>query len=582
MGKTTQKLGVAFLSATLLLSVAPGVANAATVNANTAIGKYGQAHQGELGKPLTDEQKFANGASAQEFEHGLVTYSQRTGTRTLTNAQEIQAFKNAGGVEKFGALESGSWNNTFCGQSVTTFDGKTRWMVVVDAKTQPSSSVDLNSAEGNQWKTDRTKSFACFPDNAPVIDQPAEPTDPAQPENPVVNLDWSKATFVSDQKALLLITETTAYVTAADANGARVANAPVYEVEWLKSNEDARTIWNGEKFQTSKFLVLGQPTSVATWNGDTSTQVFEYGTVTFTRGATRPVVELTREGIKKLEAASQVHGYDIYATDYKGNLTALDSRFSYEKATGFTYVYDSQADTGAWMDPRVFDEFIKDPTRFGTLKYSGSVGDGRGGPSYNYMITYFDEPEGGEAQVTGFMTKSVSVWSDKDGSYLIDNEPAPAPLTDPADVDWSQHAYLKGNQQALYYQDGDSALIIAANPDGTPKAGAKAVRSDVLGFQMTRFSRFDNNFAEFWAYGSPYTDSIMEPGALGLPLADGRYVEEAGQKYYLQDFEGGSIKWAVPESRLKEVDTSKVEVTLNALGEARLAANDPKLPAVNG
>lgn len=583
MRKTTQKLGVTFLSATMLLSAAPGVANAATLNTQTAIGKYVQSHQGDLGNPVTDEQKFANGASAQEFEHGLVTYSQRTGTRTLTNAQEIQAFKNAGGVEKFGALESDSWNNTFCGQSVTTFDGKTRWMVVVDAKTQPSSSVDLNSAEGNQWKKDRVKTNACFPDNAPVVDQPTEPTDPAQPENLVANLDWSKATYVQYKNALLLQTDTTAYVTAADANGVRVANAPVYEVEWLKTNEAARQVWTWENYNSGKLSLLGLPIAPATWNGNTSTQTFDYGTVTWTRGSERPTVELTQEGTVKLESAAQVHGYDIRAEGYTGNLTPLDDRFLIEKTSEFIFVYDSKADTAGWMDPRVFDEFVKDPDRFGTIKYSGSIGDGRGGPIYNYMITYFDEPEGGETQVTGFMTKSVTVSSDRDGNYIIDNEPELAPLTDPATVDWSKYATLMGNQQALYFQDGDSALIIAANPDGTPKMGAKAVRSDVLGFQMTRFDgRWDHNFASAWVYGSPYTDEITNAGALGLPLADGRYVEENGQKYYLQDFEGGSIKWAVPASRLIESDDSKVEITLNALGEARLAANDPQLPAVNG
>lgn len=582
MGKTTQKLGVAFLSATMLLSAAPGVANAATINASTAIGKYGQAHQGELGNPVTDEQKFANGASAQEFERGLVTYSQRTGTRTLTNAQEIQVFKNAGGVEKFGALESGSWNNTFCGQSVTTFDGKTRWMVVVDAKTQPSSSVDLNSAEGNQWKKDRVKTNACFPDNAPVVAQPTEPTDPAQPENPVANLDWSKATFVSGQKALLLTTDTTAYVTAADANGARVTNAPVYEVEWLKVSEDARNVWTGENFRTSMFPVLGKPTAPATWAGDTSTQAFEHGTVTWTRGAERPTVKLTQDGVVALEDAAHVHGYDVYPTGYSGQLTPFGSHFLIEKTERYIFVYDTQSDSSAWMDPRVFDEFAKDPERFGTLKYSVGVGDGRGEDVYNYLVTYMNEPGGGEVALSGYMTKSVSVSSDKDGFYRINNEPTPAPLTDPAAVDWANDAYFIRSQQVLFFQDGDSALILDANADGTPQAGASAHRSDWLGFQMTRNARFNTNAAELWAYGSPYTDDITDFGALGLPLADGRYVEENGQKYYLQDFEGGSIKWTVPPTSFIELDDSKVEITLNALGEARLAANDPQLPAVNG
>lgn len=581
MRTTTRVLGTAFISATMLLSAVPGVTQAATINPSTAIGKYGQAHQSDLGNPLTDEQKFANGISAQEFEHGLVTWSRRTKTHVLTNPSEIAAFKQAGGVEKFGALEGESWNSSFCGKSVTTFDGHTRWMVVVDAATQQASFIDLNSAEGLQWKKDRTTTRGCFADNAPNTEKPNEPEEPNEAEQPVTDLNWSQATHVASKNALLLQTETTAYITAADENGARVAHAPVHEVEWLKTSEGARQAWAWEVFQVGKLRFLGLPTAPATWNGDTSTQTFENGTVTFTRGAERPTVQLTQEATVQLETEAQVHGHDLRADGYTGNLTQLDDRFFIEEASGFIFVYDSQADTAAWMDPRVFDEFIKNPNRFGTIKYSGSVGDGRGGPTYNYMITYFDEPNGGEAQLTGYMTKSVSVASDRDGRYIIDREPAPAPLTNPEDVDWSQHPTIMGKQQALYYQDGDSALIIAANPDGTPKADAKAIRSDVLGFQMTRFDgRWESNFASEWAFGSYRSGDITEAGALGLPVADGEYAEENGQKYYLQNFEGGSIKWTVPPSRLIESDDSKVEITLNALGEARLRANNFTLPAV--
>lgn len=580
MRKTTQKLGVTFLSATMLLSAAPGVANAATLNTQTAIGKYVQAHQGDLGNPVTDEQKFANGASVQEFEHGLVTYSQRTGTRTLTNAQEIQAFKNAGGVEKFGALESGSWNNTFCGQSVTTFDGKTRWMVVVDAKTQPSSSVDLNSAEGNQWKNDRVKTNACFPDNAPVVDQPTEPTDPAQPENLVANLDWSKATYVQYKNALLLQTDTTAYVTAADANGVRVANAPVYEVEWLKTSEDARDLWDGVENRNTSYTVLGKPTAPAVWDGNTSTQTFENGTITYTRGSERPTISLTVDGAYKLEAGALWGSSDGYNVKPTGALEPLGDRFLIEKNIGDqVFVYDTVAETAAWMDNRVFAEFEKDTEQFGTVGYSVSVGGGRGGPEYNYTITYFTAADGSETQVVGLLSNSVGVYPTNGEKYTIDNEPKQE-LTDPANVDWSRALFIE-RQQALYFQDGESALIIAANPDGTPKAGAQAYRSDWIGYQLTRIGRFDWNSASEWAYGDYMFNTGTKATALGLPIADSQIIEEDGVKYYTQDFQGGNIKIEVKD-RMLELDSTQGEITLNDWGKAKLAEYEAEFKAQYG
>lgn len=226
MKNKTQALSGALLFATLLMGFAP--AHAASTP-TSSIGTYAKKHVSTLGKALAPEETYANGALSQRFQNGLLTWSKRTGVQLLTNPAEIDAFLKAGGASTFGALESGSWRNSFCSQTVTTFDGKTRWLIVVDSKTQPSTSIDLNSAEGKTWKSERSKTGKCF-----TPTQVAE--EPSQPANPQINLDWSKATYIKNQSALLLQTDTTAYVTKADSNGTRIADSAVYEVEWLKTN----------------------------------------------------------------------------------------------------------------------------------------------------------------------------------------------------------------------------------------------------------------------------------------------------------------------------------------------------------
>ncbi|MDO4897853.1 MAG: hypothetical protein Q3965_00960 [Rothia sp. (in: high G+C Gram-positive bacteria)] len=173
--------------ASLSLGMVPTGAHAAeniNVNTDSAIGTYWAAHQGTLGAAVSQEVTYANGASEQRFENGVVTNGKWGGVQALTGAAG-EAFVKAGGVEKFGNAESAPWNNSFCGTSVTTHDGKTRWMVVLDEKTQPGSYIDLNSAAAQQWRAERGQSGACFPNNAAtaIPEVPVEAETPAPQPN---------------------------------------------------------------------------------------------------------------------------------------------------------------------------------------------------------------------------------------------------------------------------------------------------------------------------------------------------------------------------------------------------------------
>lgn len=184
MKNSTRTFGAAFLSASMLLGVAPGIAQAAPAKPTSAISKFAAQNQNTLGAATSAEQCFANGTCAQDFENGMVTWNLRNGAHALTDPSEVQAFRTAGGAEKFGAIEGGSWKSPYCGSSVTTYDGTTRWMVVVDQKTQAGSFIDLNTAEANQWKKNRLKSRACIPNNAVVVENPSTPAEPENPTTP--------------------------------------------------------------------------------------------------------------------------------------------------------------------------------------------------------------------------------------------------------------------------------------------------------------------------------------------------------------------------------------------------------------
>lgn len=161
----------------LSLSVAPTgafAAESAVVDTTTSIGAYWEKNKDALGAAVENQECFTNGACEQVFEKGVVTNGKWGGVQAIMG-EAGTAFSQAGGAEKFGNAEGQPWKHTFCGNSITTHDGKTRWLVVLDSKTQAGSYLDLNSEAGKQWKIDRMQTRACFPNNVAAAEQPAPP-----------------------------------------------------------------------------------------------------------------------------------------------------------------------------------------------------------------------------------------------------------------------------------------------------------------------------------------------------------------------------------------------------------------------
>lgn len=555
MGKKHRTLGATLLSATFLMSLAPGAAQAAEsstiyMNPNAGITKLWKTDPAKYGNPVSPEKCVKGKGCEQVFEKSVITWNSRNGVKVLTGAERAQAFEKAGGIGTVGALEGDAWNNAFCGPSVTTFDGKTRHLVVVGGdKATIGSSIDLNSVEGKQWIKDRATSKKCF---TSVVTPPA----PGENNQIPTNIDWSKASHEWNGDRLTFRTDTTSYVVAADANLKPKAGATVYEVPlFAKTN----IYWNNweRAYQNTAFdtvAALGMPVAQPAWQGKAYTQQFEGGTVTYNPATGEHSIHISLEGAK---AYSKIIGQrlDIPADGYTGNLVPIGNHLYAEKGEAFAFIYDSQSGEFGVMDNRVYDEFLQNPSHFGTWDGTEVYGDGRGGPLYNGAVSLFTTADGKSAWAGGEKTQSVYYTVENaDGTRVtehIDREPVWIP-TDPAKVDWSKAHYyeLPGlpNEAggALFYQDGPaSSIIIKANADGTPKAGAAAYRSDWLGY----FYPFDGRFTynDFSAWSNPTPSGDTAPHAfLGVPLGDGKTVVENGITYQIQKFEHGSIKWEVP------------------------------------
>lgn len=555
MGKKHRTLGATLLSATFLMSLAPGAAQAAEsstiyMNPNAGITKLWKTDSAKYGNPVSPEKCVKGKGCEQVFEKSVITWNSRNGVKVLTGAERAQAFEKAGGIGTVGALEGDAWNNAFCGPSVTTFDGKTRHLVVVGGdKATIGSSIDLNSVEGKQWIKDRATSKECF-DSTPDSTDPADPT---------VNLDWSKATYDSNQGALVLLANGTAYVTQADANGKRIPNAPFYEVKWLT---DLDSQWYSKYWRASYSPLnsVGYPVADAVTNGDIVTQKFSNGTVTWNTKTNSFDIFLTVAGATK-QAQSMAKSADMYLGNPTGNFTTLDNGLMVEDFDTAVWVYDPSNGTIVVMDGRVYKQFIAHPESFGTVNFSYTIGDGRGGEQYNFIVTNFrsDATHGHEA--TGYKTQSASVYPytlelQADGTYrqidgetfVLGEEPVWVPR-DPATIDWVAEGTLKaseypGEPAVLYVQDGDTMILIRANADGTPVAGTNAYRSHWLGHHAKLAGRFDHNQWMEYTYGDWFGGPTVER-YLGAPIAEAQVVEENGKSYETQEFEGGSIRWEV-------------------------------------
>ena len=165
-------------------AVSSNVSTSSVGATGTPINDFWLNHLDDLGVVLTAEQCYSNGSCEQGFENGLVTWNARNGVHVLTDPSEIYVFLAAGGVEKFGALESDSWNHSYCGQSVTTYDGTNRWLIIVSPfSANAGSFINLDSPEAIQWKAERISTGGCFQVESSLstvaVPSPLIPVDPS-------------------------------------------------------------------------------------------------------------------------------------------------------------------------------------------------------------------------------------------------------------------------------------------------------------------------------------------------------------------------------------------------------------------
>lgn len=461
---SSNKWGVSLLSATALVALLPSVAQAAPtpsvyMNPKAGITKLWKTDPAKYGKPLSPEKCVKGKGCEQIFEKSVITWGSSTGVKALTGADRAQAYEKAGGIGGVGALEGDAWNNTYCGPSVTTYDGKTRHLVVVgDTKATAGSSIDLNSVEGKKWLQTRGTTKACF---------------------------------------------------------------------------DAKPAADNEAATKAKVL-------------DMVHKSFD----------------------------STVTAEDIIVTDGRYYAVAVGYK-------GRVFLYDQQTGNSGILEGPVYTEYIKNPSHYGGLIISFSPD---GGDSDMGYVSIFGESAVNEFTFQAYGERSVSVQRSQyvvnaDGTktwqpvedYVIDHEVPYTPL-DINSIDWSKASYsdmpgLPGEEGgALFVTDARAMYIIKANADHTPVAGAKAYRSEWLGYQESIVVRGSWTQAQQWYQG----DWNLEPSkvsALGVPVAEAKIVEEGGLKYQTQQFEHGSIKWLMPDSKLVN-PSYEAEITLNPEAQA--------------
>ncbi|MFJ3031600.1 hypothetical protein HF984_03575 [Rothia terrae] len=155
--------------ATMALTMTPEVAQASTFQLTpekNLITEAWQQNPKKYGQATSPEECITGSGCAQTFENAVITWSENTGVQVLNEAKYVVAYTQAGGLKTLGVLESGSWNHSYCGASVTTKNRKNhnRWLVVLeDGKGTMGTAIDLNSEAGKKWKSERADTQKCFP-----------------------------------------------------------------------------------------------------------------------------------------------------------------------------------------------------------------------------------------------------------------------------------------------------------------------------------------------------------------------------------------------------------------------------------
>ena len=122
---------------------------------------------------------------------------------------------------------------------------------------------------------------------------------------------------------------------------------------------------------------------------------------------------------------------------------------------------------------------------------------------------------------------------------------------------------------ALYVKDHNTWIVIKANADHTPVAGATAVRSEWLGTSALYQNRGTWTQSTQWTHGS-WDGFPSEIAALGVPVAEAETVVENEVTYQVQKFEHGSIKWEATTNRLVP---SAADAVISLDADAQAAVN---------
>lgn len=260
-------------------------------------------------------------------------------------------------------------------------------------------------------------------------------------------------------------------------------------------------------------------------------------------------------------------------------------RFYTQEAVGGFWVYDAKTGKVVAMDSRVYNLFISHPEQWGNPSSFDVVMPSPGGNQEMYLTTTFVQDATHQFELEGTATASVKVtpttWEQQaDGSwkatkgatFTIDREPQ----VDANAIDWAkQGTYLAHPGVLCIPQEGADSkylLMIKANPDGTPVAGATAYRSRWLGF-------LEGNglYREFyqWAHVHAEGDVPTPQNLIGAPVVESTVLEENGVKFEVQQFEHGQVKWKIqPDSAARGyldlgVDIAPI-ITLDAQTQAVL------------
>lgn len=549
----------AALAATASLGLTPAAsATDIYMNPKAAITQQWQKNSATYGQPLSKEICVTGTGCAQQVENAVITWSRNTGVKVLSGAERAQAYVDAGGVKTLGALESDAWNNSFCGPSVTTFNGSnsSRWLLVVDeGKASVGSKIDLNSDAGKKWLAERGQTKQCFD---AVAETPAPNTDP-------IDIDWSQATWNQAQESLVITVGEKTYVIAADSNGKPVADASAVEVPWLATDPSAASSWKSPFLSVEytggrnrQFDGLGYPVSAPVKNGDVYVQEFKYGTVTWTQDSA-PTTRLNLEGAQRYVAVAG-----------SAPLQKVDERF-YAAESG-TIIFDTVSGNLAALSPAMYENYMASPEKYGTVygSYISSQSDYREATftlndKQSLTMTNFGSTHHSVLYTVDTTTTSAdgTNHTETSGEHLASTWVPQAPAT----VDWSK-AHYEPRQGALVYTDELSVLIVKANADGTaPAEGAPVYRSCWLGAQKIQQSRGTwTQFAE-WTNGD-WNGGTTQVTALGLPTADPIVTVKDGVSYETQQFEGGTITWRMLAEDNANID--QATITLNEIGQARL------------